>query len=299
MMRTTGVQKILLVLLLSVLNCMGAAAEPPGIYGLKTTRVDDVVWAYRDKGDGPPAVFLHPFIGDSTYWLDQINGLKDIRRAIAPDLRGFGFSEPVSDEYLDPTRYARDLITFLDSIGVDEKVDLIGLSAGVLVAGLVYEMAPERVASLTLISGAFDWTLDAAYQRYQADMARLVVVEGIDPVFRRFDEYIRGQGASLAVRARYKAQVMNMRPEMMVAALLNMKLTKPRPDLPDKIKVPVLLPIGSLDSVISEERIREMEQEFPDATVVPIPDAGRLLPLEAPEALNSALRDFWTGHAKR
>jgi pimeloyl-ACP methyl ester carboxylesterase len=268
-------------------------------YGVKTTLVDDVVWAYRDKGKGPVAVLLHPYIGDSTLWLDQINGLKDVRRIIAPDLRGFGMSEPVTDQHIDSKRLSSDLITFLDAIGVKGKVDLVALSGSGLLAGLFYEKAPDRVASMTLMSTAFDWTLDAAYQRYQADLARLVVVEGKEPVFRRFDEYIRGNGASLAARARYKTMLLNMRSEMIVATLTNMKLAVPRPDLPAKIKVPVLFPIGTQDSVITDDRVNKIKGDFPDARVAQIQSAGRLLPLEAPEKLNEILRTFWTGAAKR
>ena len=39
---------------------------------------------------------------------------------------------------------------------------------------------------------------------------------------------------------------------------------------------------------------RENAAGFPDARVVPVEGAGRLIPLEAPENFNRALRDFWT-----
>ena len=123
--------------------------------GLKSVLVRDAMWAYRDKGDGPPALFLHSFLLNSALWLDQLNGLSSIRRCIAPDLRGWGQSEPVTDNPLVYAQYARDILTFLDAIGIDEPVDIVGMSATAFIAGLVYDLAPDRVASLTLISGNF------------------------------------------------------------------------------------------------------------------------------------------------
>lgn len=257
------------------------------------------MWGYRSKGSGPPAVLLHGFFLHSALWLDQLNGLSDIRRVIAPDLRGWGRSEPVTDLPLDYYRYADDIVTFLDAIGVEDKIDLVGMSATAFIAGLVYERIPDRVASVTLISGNFDLGSNPAYKRYQQELARLVVVEGKDVLFRRFDEYIDGPVNSLHARARYKQMILDTRTEMFVAFFAGTGLTEGRPDLPGKVKVPVLLPVGTADIVFTPEDVARMSNRFPDARVVQIKTAGRLLPLESPTELNAALRNFWTGPAAR
>lgn len=261
---------------------------------MRSVQVRNVAWAYRDKGAGQPAVFLHPFFLNSNFWLDQINGLSDIRRCIAPDMRGWGRSEPVTDSRMDLYQYARDVIEFMDAVGVDGKVDLIGMSVGGFIAGLVYDMAPDRVSSLTFISNSFDFERDLANERYQQTMARMAVVEGRDAVFRRFDEYIDGPDTTLHMRARYKQMLLEARTEMMVAQLQSSGKTPPRPDLPGKVKVPVLIPAGTADEIISMEAFEKIAAGFPDATVVPIKGAGRLIPIEAPEEFNAALRKFWT-----
>lgn len=222
-----------------------------------------------------------------------------MRRCIAPDLRGWGRSEPVTDNPLDYYQYAKDIITFLDAIGVSEPVDIVGMSATAFIAGLVYDMAPERVASLTLISGNFALGSNAAYERYQRELARNVVVEGKDILFRRFDSYIDGPETALHVRARYKQMLLETRTEMFVAFLSGTGTNPGRPDLPAKVNVPVLIPVGTADIVFTPEMMRNMTSEFPDARVVEIDEAGRLLPLESPEQLNKALADFWNGPAAR
>lgn len=284
----------------------GAAPRPtpvtrgvPGPGGLFTVPVRGSTWAYRDKGAGPPALFLHSFLLNSNLWTDQLNGLADLRRCVAPDMRGWGASEPVTDTQLDPNQYASDVVEFLDALNIREPVDLVGLSVGAFIAGLVYEKIPDRVASLTLISGTFDFKRDVVYERYQQEMARLVTVEGKDALFRRFDEYIDSPMASLHRRARYHQMLLDTRTEMIVAFLTSTGRNAPRPDLPAKIRVPVLLPVGTDDVVITPERADQMARTFPNARVVRLKGAGRLLPLESPEEFNGALRELWTGPAAR
>ena len=261
--------------------------------GMKAVQVRDVSWAYRDKGKGPVALFLHPFFLNSAFWLDQLNELGDIRRCLAPDMRGWGRSEPVTDSKMDLYQYARDVLAFMDAVDIDTPVDLVGMSVGAFISGLVYEMAPDRVASLTLISSSFDFERNLPNERYQREMARIAVVEGRDTMFRRFDEYIDGPDSTLHVRARYKQMLLEARTEMLVAQLMGSGSTPPRPDLPGKVKVPVLIPAGTQDSVISMEAFKKSASAFPNATVVPVEGAGRLVPLEAPGEFNAVLRRFW------
>ncbi|MDX2142542.1 MAG: alpha/beta hydrolase [Rhodospirillaceae bacterium] len=294
-------------LLAGTIQASGAAAagrereagRGPGPDGMYAVNVNGAMWAYKDKGKGPPALFLHSFLLNSNLWTDQLNGLSDIRRCIAPDMRGWGRSEPVTDEYLDPLKYTDDVIEFLDKIGVDEPVDLVGMSVGGFICALLCERIPKRVASITLISAALDWKRDLIYERYQAEMARIAVVEGKDALFRRFDEYIDGVAPTLSNRARYKQMLLETRTEMIVKFLTIQGRTQPRPDLAAKIKVPVLLPIGSADVVITPERADAMAKQFSNAEVARIEGAGRLLSLESPEEFNKALRTLWTGRAKR
>lgn len=282
-----------------VARCAKQEQGPLVSGGVRMVEVNDNAWAYREKGSGPPVLLIQPTIGDSTLWLSQLNELKDIRRMIAPDLVGFGHSEPVPREYQDPYIYARELLCLLDALGVEEKVDLVGLSVGAFITGLMYELAPERINSITLVSGTFKFERSLPYERYQQENARNAVVEGRDTLFRRFDEYIRDRDATLTARARYKDMIYATPHTAIVASMYSNGQTVQRPDLPAKIDVPVMLPIGNGDQVFSIDRYNEMAADFPNATVVELDSAGRLLPLEAPEEFNRALREFWTGAAKR
>jgi pimeloyl-ACP methyl ester carboxylesterase len=67
----------------------------------------------------------------------------------------------------------------------------------------------------------------------------------------------------------------------------------PRSELPARLKLPVMIPVGQGDSVLTPALAERAAQRFPDARVVVLASAGRLLPLEAPAEFNEALRRFW------
>lgn len=239
------------------------------------------------------AVFVHAFLTDSRYWLDQLQGLHDLRRCIALDQLGFGQSDPLIVDRIEPEVYAGQLLDFIDALGLDEPVDLVGFSGGAIVAAVVAERAADRISSLVLSSSAFTTGPDEPYRRYQQEMARLVIVEGKDALFRRFSEYIFGHSPSLIARARYKTMLEAASYEMFVAMLTGQTLAA-RPDLPTRIRCPVLLPVGEEDAVVSAAHAEELARLFPHATVARIPASGRLLALENPAAFNDAIRRFWS-----
>ena len=69
---------------------------------------------YRQAGRGPAAMFFHAVTLDSTLWLDQLEGLGDIRRCIAPDLPGHGLSDPDPTRVIPTSRYASQMLDLFD-----------------------------------------------------------------------------------------------------------------------------------------------------------------------------------------
>ena len=102
--------------------------------------------------DGTPVVFLHGNFSAATYWEEIMLALPEGFRAIAPDLRGYGWTE---DKLVDATRGMRDwsddLDTLFAALGI-EKAHLVGWSLG---GGVIYRFLidrPDRVLSVTLVS---------------------------------------------------------------------------------------------------------------------------------------------------
>ena len=84
--------------------------------------------AYAEHGDGDPIVLVHGNPTSSFLWREVIPPLSAKGRCIAPDLIGMGDSAKVAAgqgayRFEDHAEY---LDTFLDLLGVDEKVILVG-----------------------------------------------------------------------------------------------------------------------------------------------------------------------------
>jgi pimeloyl-ACP methyl ester carboxylesterase len=104
--------------------------------------------------EGAPVLFVHGNVASSRFFEETLAALPPHYRGIAPDLRGFGRSEP---KPVDATRGLRDLsddlYDLMNTLGYarDRKVHLVGWSLGGGV-GMQYAIDhPEEVASLTLI----------------------------------------------------------------------------------------------------------------------------------------------------
>jgi 3-oxoadipate enol-lactonase len=109
----------------------------------------DIRLAYRVSGspDAPPLVLLHALGESATDWDGVLSLLARHRRVYAPDLRGHGRSDWPGEYSLELMR--TDVLGFLDALAL-ERVDLIGHSAGGIVAYLLAEEHPERVGRLIL-----------------------------------------------------------------------------------------------------------------------------------------------------
>jgi pimeloyl-ACP methyl ester carboxylesterase len=104
-------------------------------------------------GGGAPVVLLVHGNGDEAdTWRYVIPALEGTYRVLAPDLPGFGRSDPARDGSVDAL--AAFLEDFLELLRLDVPVHLVGSSLGAVVAAQFAVNAPERVRSLTLSGGA-------------------------------------------------------------------------------------------------------------------------------------------------
>ena len=102
-----------------------------------------------DEGDGQPVVLLHGIPTHSYVWRDVARIVSVSRRAIAPDLLGFGFSDKPDDADLSPMGQADVVGEMLDALGI-ESYALVGHDYGALVACELLAREPERVTQLVV-----------------------------------------------------------------------------------------------------------------------------------------------------
>jgi pimeloyl-ACP methyl ester carboxylesterase/membrane protein DedA with SNARE-associated domain len=122
-----------------------------------TVTPETITLAYQDAGpkDGPVVVLLHGSPGSGGDFKRTDNGLISSLttkgyRVIAPDLPGFGYSEPYIPDYSNRA-HARYVLDLLDQLGIGQA-HFLGWSMGGGVAIQLYDVAPERVRSITMLA---------------------------------------------------------------------------------------------------------------------------------------------------
>ena len=126
-------------------------------------RVRGLRYHVRRWGDlAKPQVFLlHGFLDVSATWQPVAEGLLDRFQVLAPDLRGFGYSEWPQDGYWFQD-YVGDLQFIADHYSPDAPIRLVGHSMGAQIASLYAGLRAERVAQLVCLDGLFLPDMDFA-----------------------------------------------------------------------------------------------------------------------------------------
>lgn len=260
------------------------------------------------QGSGPPLLLVHGFPLDHTMWKHQIEELADQFQVIAPDLRGFGASalaEPhdLSDEpgpsgqavsAITMEQYADELVGMLDALRIDQPVAFCGLSMGGYIGWQFLMRHADRLDRLIMCDTKA--VADSPQvKQVRMETAERVLQEG--PGF--LAELMRDRLFSptslrdkpTAVEATQQV-IRDTNPRAIAAALYGMA---ERPDMRDRlpsIDVPSLLIGGELDVISPAEEMRGIAQSMPNAKFIPIPQAGHMAPLERPQEVNSAIREF-------
>ncbi len=242
----------------------------------------------RQRGERPATVFVHGFGSDRLSWEPLWQALGETFPALSYDLRGFGESREAGDE---PFSHADDLIALLDACDIG-RANLVAVSMGGGVAVNCALNAPERVASLVLISPAlvgWEWS-----QRWRelwrplvdnaraGDMDRARELWWRHPLFDTLREGPAGQMLYDSIQRYSGAQWVR---------------DNQRHELPDverlhQLAQPTLLLTGERDMEDFRVIANLLEECARDVTRVDVPDAGHSLQLEVPDICARHIRAF-------
>lgn len=105
--------------------------------------------AYVEDGSGPVALLLHAYPLNGFQWRGAMDRLRSVRRCIAPDLMGLGYSDVPASQPITPETQVGMLDALLDRLGAD-TCDIVANDSGGLIAQLLTMQHPRRVRSLLL-----------------------------------------------------------------------------------------------------------------------------------------------------
>jgi pimeloyl-ACP methyl ester carboxylesterase len=108
--------------------------------------------AYRERGEGPPIVFVHGVGVNGDLWRGVVPGLARGHRCIAPDLPLGSHSHPMRDDAdLSLPGLARIVADLLVGLELDD-VTIVANDTGGAVAQSLVGLHPQRIARLVLTS---------------------------------------------------------------------------------------------------------------------------------------------------
>lgn len=245
---------------------------------------------YDASGSGQPLVLVHGFPLDRTMWTGQLEGLADTRQVIAVDLPGRGRSASISPDGLSIDDYADSVAATIDSLGLG-AVDLAGLSMGGYVVFSLLRRHPTKVRSLLLIdTKAGDDTPEAKEGREKT--AALVREQGTAALLDSLFLKLFSPATPDSIRDSVRLMFENTPSETAAADLLAMRdRIDSTPELAT-ISIPTLVIHGEDDALMPVDIGSALAEAIPAATFVAVPSAGHMAPLENPEAVNAAIRDF-------
>jgi haloalkane dehalogenase len=105
--------------------------------------------AFIDQGKGAGALFLHGFPLNSFQWRGVIPQLSALRRCIAPDLLGLGYTKFANGQSVAPQAQVAMLAQLLDGLSI-AAVDIVANDSGGAIAQLFAIRYPDRVNSMLL-----------------------------------------------------------------------------------------------------------------------------------------------------
>jgi pimeloyl-ACP methyl ester carboxylesterase len=248
-----------------------------------------------ESGRGSPILFLHGNPDSADLWSGVIDRLDGRRRSIAIDLPGFARSEASDDFDYSLKGQSKFVATLLNSLEIDEPVNLVCHDFGGTFALSYLSNFPEKVRSVVISNTAFfadyRWHFWARIWKTPVLGEIAMALPMGRSAFRR--EMRKGSKRLTDVQIDQVYDRLTPRVKSNVLRLYRSVNPGSFPDWENRFeaaarRVPVLVLWGDGDPYISDS----YADRFFARRVIHYPEAGHWLPMVDPEAFASELTAF-------
>jgi pimeloyl-ACP methyl ester carboxylesterase len=289
--------------------------EPPHVDGVRHRWIgaNGICFHVAEAGDpdADPVVLLHGWPQHWYEWRHLIRDLAPDHRVIAPDLRGFGWSDAPPRGYL-KEEMATDLLALLDALEL-ERVKLVGHDWGGWIGFLSCLRAPERFECFLALGIAHPWQTPTAGWRELLRLAGyqpVIIAPGLGYALHRsgwivrtalrrgvtdpaaFDDAaIAAFADNLAEPARARACVALYR----AFALRELPRMMRNPYLSARLAVPTRLLLGTDDPAIHPSMLHGWEDHAERMSAALVEGCGHFIAEERPELVAAEARALFAG----
>ncbi len=258
---------------------------------------DTRLWVEDTGGDGPPVIFAHGVLWNTSLFAPQVAVLRDRYRCISYDHRGQGRSDDGDAKSVPIEQVYEDAVALIESLHVG-PVHFVGLSMGGFVAMRVAARRPELLRSLTLLDTACTAETAINLPKYWGlnFMAQLFGVGSvIDPVMQSlFGRTVLSDPARAGDVAGWRATLLGNR-RTVVRAMRGVMSRKSVVSEMSRITVPTLIMVGEEDRATPPSKSEQLHALIRGSTLVRVPRAGHSAPVEEPAFVSHALGSFLDG----
>ncbi len=229
----------------------------------------------------PTLIFIHGAALINIFWESQVESLADVANTIAIDLPGHGASSgPGKGSIPD---YAQSVMDFIHLIDASRPVIPCGLSmGGAITQQLLIDNADFFPAGILMNTGARLKVMPAIFEAVENDYGAFVKMLCDTAISKKSDAEKLGVKIKACTKCLPEVALGDFR------ACDNF-------DIIEKlglIEVPVLVLAANHDSITPFKYGTFLEKNIKNASLVTIEDAGHLSPIEKPDKVSEAIRDF-------
>jgi len=259
--------------------------------------------AEAGPADAPAVLLLHGWPQHWYMWRRVMAGLRGEYRLVAPDLRGFGWSEAPGHGY-DAETFAVDQVALLDALEL-ERAHVVGHDWGGWTAMLLGILHAERVGRMVVCNAPHPWSRlspSVVAELWRSWYTWLIATPVIGRrvlqsawIARQYmrinaglpfdDEETEIYGRSFRERARAQAVVELYRYYQRVVLETVRGRWHSR-----RLSAPTLLLFGERDASISTKLLPGYESHADDMRLELVPDAGHFIVDEKPELVTERVR---------
>lgn len=254
-----------------------------------------IVYYISRKEKAQWILFLHAAFVNHNMFRAQIDYFKDKYNILAPDIIGHGNSTKTKKgDSIDKMSLWISKILETEKI---QKIHIVGISLGAVLAQDFANKYPEAVQSLACFGGYDINNFDAGLQKENGASQIRMMLKAIFSIkwFAKSNQKISAYTPQ-AQKDFYEMNLQFPRKSFMylssLSSMVNVQQTKPR-------KYPLLIGCGKHDIPMEQLAVEMWGKSEPGCRRVIFDGAGHCVNMDVPDQFNAAMEEFWKTFAEK